>query len=106
MCDEIFNVPSSVYNYTAKGNTVAVVTNGTALLGLGNRGPLAAKPVMEGKAILLKKFAGVNAVDIEIATQDVDEFITVVKNLEPCWGGINLEDIRAPDCFIIEKKTR
>lgn len=92
------------YKYTAKGNMVAVITNGTAILGLGNLGASAAKPVMEGKAALFKCFADVNAIDLEVDTTDVEAFINVVKYLEPSFGGINLEDIKAPDCFIIEKE--
>lgn len=92
------------YKYTAKGNMVAVITNGTAILGLGNLGASAAKPVMEGKAALFKCFADVNAIDLEVDTTDVEAFINVVRHLEPSFGGINLEDIKAPDCFIIEKE--
>lgn len=93
-----------VYKYTAKGNMVAVVTNGTAILGLGNLGALAAKPVMEGKAGLFKLFAGIDAIDLGIDTTNVETFINVVKHLAPSFGGINLEDIKAPDCFIIENE--
>jgi malate dehydrogenase (oxaloacetate-decarboxylating)(NADP+) len=101
-CRRIAGDPEEAYHYTARGNLVAVVTNGTAVLGLGNIGSLAGKPVMEGKAILFKKFADIDAFDIEVKTQDALEFIEVVKNLEPTFGGINLEDIKAPDCFVIE----
>src|SRR6202046_1356063 len=94
------------YDYTTKGNFVAVVTNGTAILGLGNRGALAAKPVMEGKAELFKRFAGIDSIDLEVSTEDPDEFIDCVKPLGKSWGGINLEDIKAPECFIIEQKLR
>src|ERR1700755_142932 len=91
------------YDYTTKGNFVAVITNGTAILGLGNLGALAAKPVMEGKAVLFKRFADVDAIDIEVATDDAQKFIEAVALLEPSFGGINLEDIAAPDCFVIEQ---
>ncbi len=105
-CEEIHKDPEKAYLYTIKGNFVAVVSNGTAVLGLGNIGALAGKPVMEGKCVLFKKFADIDAIDIEVETQDPDEFITVVKNLEPTFGGINLEDIKAPECFYIEEKLR
>ena len=98
--------PDAVYEYTAKGNFVAVITNGTAILGLGDLGALAAKPVMEGKAVLFKRFADVDSIDLEIDTRDVDEFIGAVRYLGPSFGGINLEDIKAPDCFIIEQRLR
>src|SRR5271170_1715446 len=94
------------YDYTTKGNFVAVITNGTAILGLGNLGALAAKPVMEGKAVLFKRFADVDSIDLEVSTEDPDEFINCVKVLGKSWGGINLEDIKAPECFIIEQKLR
>jgi malate dehydrogenase (oxaloacetate-decarboxylating)(NADP+) len=94
--------PDAVYDYTSKGNMVAVISNGTAILGLGNLGALASKPVMEGKAVLFKRFADIDSFDIEVTTQDPDEFITVVKNITPSFGGINLEDIKSPECFIIE----
>jgi malate dehydrogenase (oxaloacetate-decarboxylating)(NADP+) len=97
---------SRAYDYTTKGNFVAVITNGTAILGLGNRGALAAKPVMEGKSVLFKRFADVDSIDLEVATEDPDEFIDCVKLLGKSWGGINLEDIKAPECFIIEQKLR
>jgi malate dehydrogenase (oxaloacetate-decarboxylating)(NADP+) len=98
--------PELAYDYTAKGNMVAVISNGTAILGLGDLGPLASKPVMEGKAVLFKRFADVNSIDLCIDTKNVDEFINAVRYLGPSFGGINLEDIKAPDCFIIEEKLR
>jgi malate dehydrogenase (oxaloacetate-decarboxylating)(NADP+) len=98
--------PSKAYDYTAKGNLVAVISNGTAILGLGNLGALAAKPVMEGKAVLFKRFADIDSIDIEVATEDPQEFINAVRYLGPSFGGINLEDIRAPECFIIEERLR
>ncbi len=98
--------PDTAYDYTTKGNLVAVITNGTAILGLGDLGALAAKPVMEGKAVLFKRFADVDSIDLEVDTKDVDEFIGAVRYLGPSFGGINLEDIRAPDCFIIEQRLR
>jgi len=97
---------SRAYDYTTKGNFVAVITNGTAILGLGNRGALAAKPVMEGKAVLFKRFADIDSIDLEVSTEDADEFINCVKFLGRSWGGINLEDIKAPECFIIEQRLR
>ena len=105
-CMEIFANKEDVYKYTAKGNLVAVITNGTAVLGLGNIGPEASKPVMEGKAVLFKKYAGIDSFDIEIAEEDPDEFIKIVKSLEPTFGGVNLEDIKAPECFKIEQVLR
>ncbi len=105
-CLEIAADPDKVYDYTAKGNCVAVISNGTAVLGLGNIGAQASKPVMEGKAVLFKKFGDVDAVDIEVDTQDVDEFINCVRFLGKTWGGINLEDIKAPECFEIETRLR
>jgi malate dehydrogenase (oxaloacetate-decarboxylating)(NADP+) len=105
-CNEIVNNPSDVYKYTAKGNLVGVITNGTAVLGLGNIGPLASKPVMEGKAVLFKIFADIDVFDIEINETDPDKFIEIVKSLEPTFGGINLEDIKAPECFYIEQQLR
>ena len=105
-CLEIAKNPDSVFDYTAKGNYVAVISNGSAVLGLGNLGALASKPVMEGKSVLFKRFADIDSVDIEVSTQDPEEFINAVKYLGPTWGGINLEDIKAPECFIIEKKLR
>ena len=98
--------PACAYDYTAKGNLVAVISNGTAILGLGNLGALASKPVMEGKAVLFKRFADVDAIDLELATEDVDAFVNAVALLEPSFGGINLEDIAAPSCFIIEQALR
>src|SRR5260221_2183167 len=94
------------FDYTAKGNFVAVITNGTAILGLGNRGALAAKPVMEGKAVLFKRFADIDSIDLEVSSEDPDEIINCVRLLGKSWGGINLEDIKAPECFIIEQKLR
>lgn len=105
-CLEIHKNPEDVYKYTAKGNLVAVITNGTAVLGLGNIGPAASKPVMEGKGVLFKKFAGIDVFDIEIDCEDPDEFIKIVKSLEPTFGGVNLEDIKAPESFKIEKELR
>ena len=98
--------PALAYDYTAKGNLVAVISNGTAILGLGNLGALASKPVMEGKAVLFKRFADVDSIDLELATEDPDAFIEAVALLEPSFGGINLEDIKAPECFIIEQTLR
>lgn len=98
--------PSTAYDYTAKGNLVAVISNGTAILGLGNLGALASKPVMEGKAVLFKRFADVDSIDIELKTEDVNRFIDAVELMEPTFGGINLEDIKAPECFIIEQTLR
>ena len=98
--------PSLAYDYTAKGNLVAVISNGTAILGLGNLGALASKPVMEGKAVLFKRFADVDSIDIELKTEDVDRFIDAVELMEPSFGGINLEDIKSPECFVIEQTLR
>lgn len=98
--------PATAYDYTAKGNLVAVISNGTAILGLGNLGALASKPVMEGKAVLFKRFADVDSIDLEVDTTNIDEFINAVRYLGPSFGGINLEDIKAPDCFIIEQRLR
>ena len=95
--------PDDVYKYTGKGNTVAVITNGTAILGLGNLGPMASKPVMEGKALLFKRFAGINSFDIEVKHKTVEDFVNTVANIADSFGGINLEDIKAPECFAIEK---
>jgi len=103
---EIAANPDDVYKYTAKGNLVAVITNGTAILGLGNLGPLASKPVMEGKALLFKRFAGLDAIDIEVKHRTPEEFINTVANIADTFGGINLEDIKAPECFIIEKELK
>ena len=105
-CEAIVADPAQARELTARGNLVAVITNGTAVLGLGNIGPLASKPVMEGKAVLFKKFAGIDVFDLEVAELDIDRFVDIVAALEPTFGGINLEDIKAPECFIIEKKLR
>jgi malate dehydrogenase (oxaloacetate-decarboxylating)(NADP+) len=105
-CLKIHEDPNAAYDYTAKGNLVAIISNGTAVLGLGAIGPLAAKPVMEGKAVLFKRFADVDGVDLEVDTRDVDEFVNCVRYLGPTFGGINLEDIKAPECFIIEQRLR
>ena len=105
-CLRIHKNPADAYLYTAKGNYVAVISNGTAVLGLGNLGSLASKPVMEGKAVLFKRFADIDSVDIEVSTENPDEFINCVKFLGNTWGGINLEDIKAPECFVIEEKLR
>ena len=105
-CLEIQKNPDLAYDYTSKGNYVAVISNGTAVLGLGNLGALAGKPVMEGKSVLFKRFADIDSIDIEVDTENTDEFINAVKYLGPTWGGINLEDIKAPECFIIESKLR
>ena len=105
-CIEIAKNPEAAYKYTNKGNTVAVISNGTAVLGLGNLGALASKPVMEGKAVLFNKFAGVESIDICVDATDPDEFINCVKFLAPSFGGINLEDIKSPDCFYIEEKLK
>ena len=105
-CQRIAEDPSLIYDYTAKGNLVAVISNGSAVLGLGNLGARASKPVMEGKAVLFKRFADVDSIDLEVDTQDVDEFINCVRFLSPSFGGINLEDIRAPECFVIEQRLR
>src|ERR1700759_4099269 len=98
--------PDTAYDYTAKGNLVAVISSGTAILGLGDLGALASKPVMEGKAVLFKRFADVDSIDLEVATADVDEFVAAVRYLGPSFGGINLEDIKAPDCFVAEEGSR
>ena len=105
-CEEIVADPANAWRYTSKGNLVAVVTNGTAVLGLGDIGPLAAKPVMEGKGVLFKKFAGIDVFDLEIRERDLDRLVDVIAALEPTFGGINLEDIKAPDCFYVERKLR
>jgi malate dehydrogenase (oxaloacetate-decarboxylating)(NADP+) len=105
-CEEIVDDPANAWRYTSRGNLVAVVTNGTAVLGLGNIGPLASKPVMEGKGVLFKKFAGIDVFDLEIAETDVDKLVEIIAALEPTFGGINLEDIKAPDCFHVERKLR
>ena len=105
-CEEIVKDPNNAYRYTARGNLVAVVTNGTAVLGLGDIGPLASKPVMEGKAVLFKKFAGVDVFDIEIDEKDPAKLVDIIASLEPTFGAINLEDIKAPDCFYVERELR
>jgi len=106
-CEEIVKDPNNAYKYTSRGNLVAVITNGTAVLGLGDIGPLAGKPVMEGKAVLFKKFAGIDVFDIEINEKhDLDKLVDIIASLEPTFGGINLEDIKAPDCFYVERKLR
>src|SRR5215203_477433 len=97
---------SRAYDYTTKGNFVAVITNGTAILGLGNRGALAAKPVMEGKAVLFKRFADIDSIDLEVSSEDPDEIVNCIKLLGKSWGGINLEDIRAPECFVVEQRLQ
>ena len=105
-CLAIAKEPNEVYRYTCKGNLVAVITDGSAVLGLGNIGPKAALPVMEGKSVLFKRFGGVDAVPICLDTQDTEEIITAIKNLAPAFGGINLEDIAAPRCFEIERRVQ
>jgi len=105
-CREIADNPEAVYKYTAKGNLVGVITNGTAVLGLGDIGPEAAKPVMEGKGILFKIFADIDVFDIELNARGIDEFVAAVKALEPTFGGINLEDIKSPECFEIETRLK
>src|SRR3972149_6232523 len=105
-CLEIAKDEDLVYNYTAKGNLVAVVSNGTAVLGLGDIGPVPGKPVMEGKGVLFKRFAGIDVFDLELNTHDPEEIIRIVKALEPTFGGINLEDINAPECFHIEETLK
>ena len=105
-CREISKFPEAVYKYTTKGNLVAVVTNGTAVLGLGDIGALASKPVMEGKGVLFKQFANIDVFDLEIKTESTEGFIAAVKALEPTFGGINLEDIKAPECFVIEETLK
>ena len=105
-CEEIVKDPDNAYKYTSKGNLVAVISNGTAVLGLGDIGPLASKPVMEGKGVLFKKFAGIDVFDLEIAEKNLDKLVAIIAALEPTFGGINLEDIKAPDCFYVERKLR
>ena len=105
-CLKIAEDPDTVFDYTARGNMVAIISNGTAVLGLGNIGAAASKPVMEGKAVLFKRFADIDGIDLEVDTEDVDAMINAVRYLGPSFGGINLEDIRAPDCFIIEQRLR
>jgi malate dehydrogenase (oxaloacetate-decarboxylating)(NADP+) len=105
-CEEIVADPANAFRYTSRGNLVAVVTNGTAVLGLGDIGPLASKPVMEGKGVLFKKFAGIDVFDLEIAERNLDKLVDIIASLEPTFGGVNLEDIKAPDCFYVERKLR
>src|SRR6186713_2496012 len=105
-CTEIANNPAQAANLTSRQNLVAVVSNGTAVLGLGDIGPLASKPVMEGKAVLFKKFAGIDVFDIEVAETNVEKLVDVVAALEPTFGGINLEDIKAPECFEVEERLK
>lgn len=105
-CEEIVADPAAAFRYTSRGNLVAVITNGTAVLGLGDIGPLAAKPVMEGKGVLFKKFAGIDVFDLEIQEKDPDRLVDIIAALEPTFGGVNLEDIKAPDCFYVERKLR
>jgi malate dehydrogenase (oxaloacetate-decarboxylating)(NADP+) len=105
-CLEIEKNPEDAYKYTAKGNLVAVISNGTAVLGLGDIGALASKPVMEGKGLLFKIFADIDVFDIEVDTKNIDEFVNTVKNIAPTFGGINLEDIKAPECFEIERRLK
>src|SRR5207247_1956960 len=105
-CDEIVRDPAEARNMTSRGNLIGVVTNGTAVLGLGAIGPLAAKPVMEGKAVLFKKFAGIDCFDIEVSERDPEKLVEIIAALEPTFGGINLEDIKAPECFHVERKLR
>ncbi|OYT89229.1 MAG: NADP-dependent malic enzyme [Burkholderiales bacterium PBB6] len=105
-CEEIVEDPANAFRYTSRGNLVAVVTNGTAVLGLGDIGPLASKPVMEGKGVLFKKFAGIDVFDLEIDEKNLDKLVDIIASLEPTFGGINLEDIKAPDCFYVERKLR
>ena len=105
-CEEIVKDPAAAFRYTSRGNLIGVITNGTAVLGLGDIGPLAGKPVMEGKAVLFKKFSGIDVFDIEIDEKDPDKLVEIIAALEPTFGGINLEDIKAPECFIVERKLR
>ena len=105
-CEEIVKDPNAAYKYTSRGNLVAVISNGTAVLGLGDIGPLASKPVMEGKGVLFKKFAGIDVFDLEVDEKDLDKLVDIIASLEPTFGGINLEDIKAPDCFYVERKLR
>src|SRR6516225_7625779 len=106
VCDAIVADPAAAARFTARANLVGVVTNGTAVLGLGAIGPLAAKPVMEGKAVLFKKFAGIDVFDIEVNERDPDKLVDIIAALAPTFGGINLEDIKAPECFYVERKLR
>ena len=105
-CEEIVADPFNAFRYTSRGNLVAVITNGTAVLGLGDIGPLAAKPVMEGKGVLFKKFAGIDVFDIELQEKNLDKLVDIIAALEPTFGGVNLEDIKAPDCFYVERRLR
>ncbi len=105
-CEEIVKDPANAYRYTSKGNLVAVISNGTAVLGLGDIGPLASKPVMEGKGVLFKKFAGIDVFDLEVNEKNLDKLVDIIAALEPTFGGVNLEDIKAPDCFYVERKLR
>ena len=105
-CMEIYRNPDLAFDYTAIGNMVVIVSNGTAVLGLGNIGPLAAKPVMEGKSVLFKRFADVDGFNVEVHSENVDEIVETIKLFGPSFGGINLEDIKAPECFIIEQRLR
>ena len=105
-CEEIVKDPNAAYKYTSRGNLVAVISNGTAVLGLGDIGPLASKPVMEGKGVLFKKFAGIDVFDLEVDEKNLDKLVDIIASLEPTFGGINLEDIKAPDCFYVERKLR
>ncbi|MGN6150715.1 MAG: NADP-dependent malic enzyme, partial [Lysobacteraceae bacterium] len=105
-CEAIVADPNAASEMTARGNLVAVITNGTAVLGLGDIGPLAGKPVMEGKGVLFQKFAGIDVFDIEVDERDPDKLVDIIASLEPTFGGINLEDIKAPECFIVERKLR
>src|SRR5689334_5082027 len=105
-CLEIKNKPDDVFKYTARGNLVAVISNGTAVLGLGDIGAAAGKPVMEGKGVLFKRFADIDVFDIEVDEKNVDAFCKIVKALEPTFGGVNLEDIKAPECFVIEERLK
>src|SRR3954462_15037728 len=105
-CEEIAENPDAAWDYTSRGNLVAVISNGTAVLGLGSIGALASKPVMEGKAVLFKKFAGIDSIDIEIEERDPDKLIEVIAALEPSFGAINLEDTKAPECFEVERQLR
>jgi malic enzyme len=105
-CVEIHKDPELAYNYTNKGNQVACISNGTAVLGLGNIGALASKPVMEGKSVLFKKFAGVNCIDLCVDCPDPEKLVEIVKHLAPSFGGINLEDIKGPDCFYVEDELK
>src|SRR6266436_2788733 len=105
-CEEIVRDPTTARSYTARGNLIGVITNGTAVLGLGPIGPLASKPVMEGKAVLFKKFAGIDVFDLEVSERDPDRLVEIIAALEPTFGGINLEDIKAPECFVVERRLR